>query len=388
MKQTLAAIAVVSTAFLAGSAALSADSGSAGGATPQGGALTDVLDRPAIRSELAAKRLLVGMALAGDKFVAVGPRGAIVVSADGGQTWTQASVPVSSDLTAVWFASPTQGWAVGHDGVVLASTDGGATWTRQLDGRVANDLILKDIQAKLAASPDSEELKTLLTEAERNKEAGADKPFLDVWFENETNGFVVGAYGLIFATTDGGKTWQSWYDRVPNPRFMNLCSIRPAAGGVYMSGEAGTFYKLDREAMKFTAMPVDYTGALFGVVDGGDAVLAFALKGRVFRSADQGKTWTLVQTPLPSAIVAGTTLAPGFVLMADQSGRIALSKDGGITFAPVPLEKTMPLTDVISSPDGRLGITGPFGAAVVALTLPSGVAVPPSAGIVPGAATN
>ena len=48
--------------------------------------VTDVLDRLVMQSALAAKTLLIGMAKAGDKFVAVGPRGHIVVTADGGQT--------------------------------------------------------------------------------------------------------------------------------------------------------------------------------------------------------------------------------------------------------------------------------------------------------------
>jgi photosystem II stability/assembly factor-like uncharacterized protein len=356
---TLAAVAAA--AFFA-TAALAAGEAASGGTRTSS---TDVLDRPAMQSPLAAKKLLIGMARAGDKFVAVGPRGHIVVTADGGQTWTQASVPVSSDLTAVWFASPMLGWAVGHDGVVLNSTDGGATWTKQMDGRIANDLTLKEVQAKLAANPDSEELKALEAEAQRDVEMGPDKPFLDVWFENETTGFIVGAYNLIFATTDGGKTWQSWFDRVPNPQFMSLYSIRPAAGGVFIAGEQGTFFRLDREAMKFVAVPVAYVGSLFGVVDAGDAVLTYGIKGKVFRSADAGKTWAPVDSKLRTMVVGGATLAPGVVMLADQSGHLSTSRDGGNTFEPVQLPRTIPLTDIIDAGDGRLGLTGPFGALIV-----------------------
>jgi photosystem II stability/assembly factor-like uncharacterized protein len=359
-RATLAAVAAA--AFFA-NAAMAASDAAAGGAQDSN---TDVLGRPAQESALAAKRFLVGMARAGDKFVAVGARGHIVVTADGGQTWTQAKVPVSSDLTAVWFAGPTHGWAVGHDGVVLATTDGGATWVKQLDGRVASELMVKDIQAKLAASPDSEELKALATEAQRDVDAGPDKPFLDVWFENATTGYVVGAYNLFFATTDGGATWQSWFDRLPNPQFMSLYSIRPAAGGLYIAGEAGTFFRFDREAMKFDAVPVDYQGSLFGVVDAGTAVLTFGLKGNLFRTADSGKTWVKTDSKLHAAIVGGATLGPGVVVLADQGGRLAMSKDGGATFIPVALPKAIPLTGIINAGDGRLGLTGPFGALIVA----------------------
>ena len=330
----------------------------------------DVLDRPATPSALAATRLLIGMARAGDAYVAVGPRGHIVVSADGGKTWKQAKVPVSSDLTAVWFATPTTGWVVGHDGVVLATTDGGLNWTKQLDGRVAADITLKDLQAKASANPESEELQALLAEAQRNVDMGPDKPFLDVWFENETTGFVVGAYNLIYRTTDGGKTWTSWFDRVPNPQFMSLYSIRPVAGEVYMSGEQGTFFRLDRAAERFDAHPVDYQGSLFGVVDAGDAVLTFGLKGNVFRSADGGKTWTAVDSRLAATVVGGATLGPRDVVLADQGGRVVRSSDGGLTFEKVALPQTRPPTSVIDAGDGRLGVTGPFGVAIVGMGAP------------------
>ena len=199
-------------------------------AEPAGGASTDVLDRPAMPSPIAAKRLLVAVTRVEERLVAVGPRGHIVVSTDAGDSWQQAQVPVSSDLTAVHFSSDKLGWAVGHDGVVLASNDGGMTWTKQLDGRAVNELILADVKAKLAASPESIELQALVAEAERSREQGPDKPFLDVWFENEMHGYVVGAYGLLLETTDGGQTWESWFDRAENPRFMNLYAIRPDGG--------------------------------------------------------------------------------------------------------------------------------------------------------------
>lgn len=367
-RATIAAVAVAvvfgGTVRAEETAATGAPAAAPGGSP--GGPLTDVLDRPAIPSELAARKLLIGMARAGDKLVAVGPRGTIVVSSDGGQNWTQAKVPVSSDLTAAYFATPTHGWAVGQDGVVLVSTDAGATWTKQLDGRQVNTIIHDDIKAKLAANPESVDLQAMETESARSVEMGADKPFLDVWFEDENKGFVVGAYNLILATSDGGKSWQSWFDRVPNTQFMSLYSIRPAAGNVFISGEQGTFFRLDREAQKFVAVPVDYKGSLFGVLDAGDAVVTFGLKGNTFRSADAGATWTKVDSKLTGTIIGGATLGPRAVVLADQSGHIAESKDGGLTFEQVALPKTVPLSSVMDAGGGKLAFTGPFGVMVVA----------------------
>jgi len=360
-------LAMTLAAFMAALACMPAALAATDAAAPAAGRVgtTDVLERPALESALAAKRLLIGVARAGDRFVAVGPRGDIVVSADGGQSWRQARVPVSSDLTAVYFPSATHGWAVGHDGVVLASTDGGDTWVKQLDGRIVNELLLKDLRAKLAAQPDSAALQALVTEAQRYQAEGPDKPFLDVWFENETTGYVVGAYNLIFVTTDGGKSWQSWFDRVPNPRFMNLYAIRPAAGGLYVAGEAGVAFRLDPTSARFLAVPVDYAGSLFCVVDAGEAVLAGGLRGHLFRSEDGGKNWATVDSGLPATIVSGASLGKGAVVLADQGGRLALSNDGGRSFSRLKLPKAVPLTSVIDAGNGRLGLTGPFGVMVV-----------------------
>jgi photosystem II stability/assembly factor-like uncharacterized protein len=334
------------------------------------GLLGDVLDRPALKSPIAAKKLLLSVALAGDRLVAVGPRGHIVVSTDAGATWQQSEVPVSSDLTAVHFPSPKNGWAVGHDGVVLATNDGGTTWTKQLDGRDVNELILADIQAKLASDPELTLLQGLAAEAERNKDLGPDKPFLDVWFESDSTGYVVGAYGLLLKTEDGGQTWQSWFDRADNPRLMSLYSIRPAGGTLYVAGEAGTVLRLDLAAERFVAVPVDYAGTLFGIADADGAVLVYGLRGNAFRSVDDGTTWTKVDTKLPATIVGSTTLAPRTIVLADQGGRLAVSNDGGLSFSLIPMQRHVPLTSITHAGAGRLAGTGPFGVMVVAPDAP------------------
>src|ERR1700730_2204806 len=80
-----------------------------------------VLDLPAILSPRCQQGVLLGIAAAGNRLVAVGERGCIVYSDDNGKRWQQARVPVSATLTAVTFASPTQGWAVGTALVTAAA---------------------------------------------------------------------------------------------------------------------------------------------------------------------------------------------------------------------------------------------------------------------------
>jgi photosystem II stability/assembly factor-like uncharacterized protein len=331
-------------------------------------AFVDPLDAPVQLSSLASRSLLQGVAKAGERLVAVGQRGHIVHSGDGGATWMQAKVPVTSDLTAVYFVDDKRGWAVGHDGVILHSADGGESWTLQLDGRKANDLLVSALERKVAAEPSSEEAKKLLAEAQRYKEQGADKPFLDVWFADARNGYAVGAYNLLFRTADGGASWESWFDRSDNPKFFNLYAIRPAAGALFIAGEGGVVLKLDDATQRFKALTVPYTGSFFGVADAGSAVLVFGLRGNVWRSEDGGANWSQVEAGLPAAVVASTRTAQGALLLADVGGRVARSTDAGKSFAKVTLKEPRPVTGITALAADKLALAGPRGVAVTELT--------------------
>ena len=55
--------------------------------------MRDVLDTPAVKSPLAVRALVNGLAIAGTRIVAVGQRGHVLLSDDAGKSWQQAEVP-------------------------------------------------------------------------------------------------------------------------------------------------------------------------------------------------------------------------------------------------------------------------------------------------------
>ena len=61
--------------------------------------------REAMMAPKAVKSLLLDVAKAGSRLVAVGERGHILVSDDNGQTWQQKPVPVNQMFNAVHFSS-------------------------------------------------------------------------------------------------------------------------------------------------------------------------------------------------------------------------------------------------------------------------------------------
>ncbi|HEV8078545.1 MAG TPA: YCF48-related protein, partial [Marinobacter sp.] len=114
-------------------------------------AVADLLELPARSTELAATSLLTDVTRTGDseRLVAVGERGHIIYSDNGGANWVQASVPVSVTLTGVDFGSANHGWAVGHSGAVLHSSDAGASWALQMTGIQAANLAIAGVKQEI-----------------------------------------------------------------------------------------------------------------------------------------------------------------------------------------------------------------------------------------------
>ncbi|HEY2559987.1 MAG TPA: YCF48-related protein [Caldimonas sp.] len=323
------------------------------GATAPEKAARDVLDTPALKSALASRSLVNGLALAGDRVVAVGQRGQVLFSDDHGKSWQQADVPVSSDLVAVSFPTAENGWAVGHDGVVLASGDGGRTWTRQLDGRTMGDVLVK----YYSASGDAK----WLAEAKRIAAQGAENPLLDVWFDDAKNGYVVGAFGLLLRTADGGKTWEPLLHATDNPKGLHLYAVHRVGADLYIAGEQGLLLKLDRSSGRFAAANIPYQGTLFGVLGNERVVLAFGLRGNVVRSTDGGRNWQAVSTGVQVGLTAGTIDERGRIVLVSQAGHVLASADDGATFTLLKTERTQPAAAVTRAGAGTLVLGGPRG---------------------------
>jgi photosystem II stability/assembly factor-like uncharacterized protein len=84
-------------------------------------------------------------------------------------------------------------------------------------------------------------------------------------------------------------------------------------------------------------------------------------------SGDGGKAWTRVDAQLPASVVASARDVEGRLLLADASGRVAASADGGRTFEPLKLRPALPITGFADLGGGWLAIVGPRGTALARL---------------------
>jgi photosystem II stability/assembly factor-like uncharacterized protein len=198
-------------------------------------------------------------------------------------------------------------WAAGSNGAILFSNNDGSTW-KELHVEGGSDLDFRDIEAfdlktaNVMSSGDGDKSRIYRTNDGGNswKLEYTDKRggfFLDALAcSTATHCFAlsdpVGGKFLILATEDG----EHWHDM---PRD-NMPPALPKEGAFAASG---------------TALAICFDGSMF-FGTGGSA------RARIFRSKDQGRSWTAKETPMPASPSSGI-----FSIACNGSTVIALGGD-------------------------------------------------------------
>lgn len=340
----------------------------------------DLLQLPAAPTKKGDRKTLLQLARAANHMIAVGEGGLILRSADDGRSWTQASSPVSVMLTAVTMVNAMTGWAVGHDGVILATQDGGVSWRRQFDGRQANEQVLRAAEQRLeelnqrkgdaaALQVLREQAEDRLADAEAAMDAGPSQPLLGVVFTDVKTGFVVGAFGQLFETRDGGEHWTYTGNRLENPEglHLNMINVMPS-GDLYIAAEGGKLFRSVDGGQQWKTIDLGYAGHMYGVIGltHPHVVLAYGFNGHIYRSVDRGEHWAPVESPAKKAIVDALSV-DGRILLLSQDGRVVASSDGGATFKRLGLLPGSNLSSFMLR-DGQLLGVGARGVGRIELT--------------------
>ncbi|HYG08414.1 MAG TPA: YCF48-related protein, partial [Pyrinomonadaceae bacterium] len=145
---------------------------------------------------------------------AVGSKGALLATTDGGRTWAVRRAPAEDTLRDVYFVNEQTGWLVCDRSIyllrtkeeprsyLLKTTDGGQTWSR-----------------------------VVVTGAD------VDVSLTRVVFAGEERGWAFGEMGALYATTDGGASWERQV--VPTKRLL-LGGAFFAAGQGWLVGASNT----------------------------------------------------------------------------------------------------------------------------------------------------
>lgn len=236
---------------------------------------------------------------------------------------------------------------VGERGHILVSRDAGATWTQaEVPTRaLLTGVFMHDGQLGWAVGHDSVVLRTRdggLTWERVNHAPEREKPLLDVWFEDAQRGLAVGAYGDLLATGDGGSTWE--VRPVNGGVDFHLNQIAAARdGSIYLAAEAGHLYRSTDNGATWTVLSSPYQGSFFGLLPLSDgALLAFGLRGHLYRSSDQGATWLRIETGTEETLTVALELGPGRFVVGGMAGTLLWSDGaGGVTKQELPDRKAV-----------------------------------------------
>ena len=287
----------------------------------------DPLDVATQPSDYATKGVVSGIARQSERLIAVGPRGLILVSTDAAVSWKQVASPVATDLVSVKFQDANTAWAVGHDAVALRTMDGGASWQKVLDGRSVLTLLRETYSTRVKAGDKAAD--ALLGEIDRSMAQSATpdalpSPFLDVWFANASEGYLVGAFGLVLRTLDGGKQWEPIVDQLDNDRRFHLYAVTGNETQRFIAGEQGLLLQFDAVSKRFVKVETPYAGTYFGIDLRGQTLLVYGLRGNAFVRPSPSEAWIKIDTGTEAHIVSAIHFSDDQLVLVSQSGQLLL----------------------------------------------------------------
>jgi photosystem II stability/assembly factor-like uncharacterized protein len=264
-------------------------------------------------------------------------------------------------LHAVYFLDQNRGWAVGGKGALLSTTDGGKTWAvmRSPTEDALRDLYFADekngwlvCERSIYVLKEKDEPRTYLL---KTMDGGATWRFVNVTtadvdarlvralFTGEGRGWAFGEAGALYTTRDAGTNWVR--QRVPTQHlllggaFLNAEEgwLVGAGATVLQTSDGGQTWRagkiMSRTPVRFTA--VSFVDRLRG--------WAVGTGGRVFATSDGGRNWRAQASGVSADLydVKFMDASEGWAVGAE--GTVIHTTDGGQHWNAEPSGTTHPL---------------------------------------------
>jgi photosystem II stability/assembly factor-like uncharacterized protein len=124
-------------------------------------------------------------------------------------------------------------------------------------------------------------------------------------------------------------------------------------GTLFVAAEQGMVLK-SYDGENWTYMDTGYKGSFWtGIVLSNGTILVGGLRGTIFRSTDDGRSWKESKTE-PKASITDFAEAGGKILAVGLDGVTLESNDGGASFRGSQREDRLPFTAVAVSSNGRV----------------------------------
>ncbi len=188
---------------------------------------------------------------------ATGQGGEIAQSTDGGKTWQMQKSGTTRHLLDIAFVTPQRGIAIGDFGTLLRTDDGGATWTKiplpedtKLPADVAEVVAPGDVVLYSVAFVDPEhvwivgEFGVILASADgglswRPQQGPVETSLFGVSFADQQRGWAVGLESTLLVTTDGGISWRQADIETPRGFSLALYDIQVRGNYGWAVGNSG-----------------------------------------------------------------------------------------------------------------------------------------------------
>jgi photosystem II stability/assembly factor-like uncharacterized protein len=243
----------------------------------------------------------------------VGELGRIFHTADGGETWERQDAGTKRPFLAISCIDARTAWIAGKEGIVYGTTDGGATWT-------------------LART-------------------GSTRHVFSLAFASRERGHGVGDFGTMIHTEDAGRTWtvmpvppevqlpESAYDTGVDPGDINLYAMSYAdPDHLWVVGEFGTIMASTDGGRTFQQQHAPIESTLSGVhfvdLQHGWAV---GIDATILRTQDGGATWSAETPPIMQRSFYDVVVSGQQGWIVGSSGTILRSTDGGGSWMVVPV---------------------------------------------------
>jgi photosystem II stability/assembly factor-like uncharacterized protein len=250
-----------------------------------------------------------------DTYVAVGWYGTIVVTTDGGTTWSIVRSGTFSHLRSVAFCTPKIGWAAGDH--LLQTDDGGWSW---------RDL---GLPGGLISTPDSRHafvygspVSLRTTDAGGSWEEIPTPPPSSFWWTPNCMDFVDSLHGTVVGfpvtrtTTNGGQSWIPVQGDTLEWGALRVSYSRSGVG--LMSGNGTLLKSTDRGLSWHLFSGFGLPFANFVSFVNGDTAIAWGPAGSIATSTDAGTSWKTVN---------------GVPQFEDVEGGVGVGVHGTITYS-------------------------------------------------------
>ncbi len=236
---------------------------------------------------------------------AVGKYGLILKTKDGAKTWATQVSGTTKALTSVSFADARHGFAIGAGGIILATADGGRLWNLQQSGVREQLLSVQAMSPKQAFVVGA--FGTILSTSDggvtwRNhrlsweklipriiKEVGYMEPNLyAIYFITPELGWIVGEFGLVLHSRDGGQTWisQRYGDNLA--QLLDV-KFRDSRRG-WAIGQDGVFAQTYDGGRHWLEVDIGTKQSLYGISLDGDRGVIVG-EGVIFKTNNGGSSW-------------------------------------------------------------------------------------------------